>query len=237
MLFDVGDDDHAEPLLRERPHQREHVGGGGGIERRGRLVQQHELGLVGERAGEGHALALAAGEITGGPREDVRGEAHAEHERFEGRGRERRAREPRSGRHVVGDRALEHRWLLGHVADAASENRGRDLRGVEIAKLERPRVARDQRRHGAQQRGLAAPRGALDDGDFPGVDAEIGACDDRSTFAKHDHAFGCEALRHCARAMLGSIIARDLYHATFPWLEPMAWWSRPGDSHSSPEEV
>jgi hypothetical protein len=65
------------------------------------------------------------------------------------------------------------------------------------------------RRHGAEQRGLTAARGALDDGDFPGVDAEIGAGDDRPPFTKHDHACGCEALRHCARAMLRSIIARS----------------------------
>ena len=35
-----------------------------GVERGERLVEQHDLGIGGQRAGERHALALAAGELV-----------------------------------------------------------------------------------------------------------------------------------------------------------------------------
>jgi hypothetical protein len=77
----------------------------GGIERRGGLVQQEELGLVREGAGEGDALALSARELTGRAREHPGGKADAEGERVEDLRRERGVGEPRSSTTFLAARA------------------------------------------------------------------------------------------------------------------------------------
>ena len=46
-------------------HHRQHLAGQFGIERRGDLVEQHQLGLHRQRAGDGDALLLAARELLG----------------------------------------------------------------------------------------------------------------------------------------------------------------------------
>ena len=62
----VGDDDHRHVhLAGQRLHDVEHFADEFGVERGCRLVEQHELRLHGERAGDGDALLLAAGELRG----------------------------------------------------------------------------------------------------------------------------------------------------------------------------
>ena len=60
----VGDEQkrHAEPLL-QILQQRDDLRLHGDVERGGRLVGDQEIGLVGERHGDHHALALAAGKL------------------------------------------------------------------------------------------------------------------------------------------------------------------------------
>ena len=59
----VADDQHGHAFARELPHHREHLADELGIEHRGRLVEQHDAGAHRERAGDRHALLLAAGEL------------------------------------------------------------------------------------------------------------------------------------------------------------------------------
>ncbi len=60
----VGDEEerHAEPLL-DVLQQRDDLRLHGDVERRGRLVGDEQIGLVGERHGDHHPLALAAGQL------------------------------------------------------------------------------------------------------------------------------------------------------------------------------
>ena len=59
----VGHHDHGHAFVGERLHHAQHLADGLGVERRGRLVEQHELRLHGERAGDRDALLLAAREL------------------------------------------------------------------------------------------------------------------------------------------------------------------------------
>lgn len=54
-------DDHRHAFTGEFEHDVEHLAHQFGVERGGRLVEQHDLRLHGERAGDGHTLLLAAG--------------------------------------------------------------------------------------------------------------------------------------------------------------------------------
>ena len=58
----VGDDDERHARLGEAADHGEHFGDQLGIEGRSGLVEQHQPGRDGERAGDRHALLLAAGE-------------------------------------------------------------------------------------------------------------------------------------------------------------------------------
>ena len=56
----VGDDDHGHALVGQRLHDAQHLADRLGIERRGRLVEQHQRRLHRERAGDRDPLLLAA---------------------------------------------------------------------------------------------------------------------------------------------------------------------------------
>ena len=58
----VRDDDHRHPVGGQLAHRVEHVADQLGVERRGRLVEQHQLRLHRQRPGDRHALLLAAGQ-------------------------------------------------------------------------------------------------------------------------------------------------------------------------------
>ena len=61
----VGDHHHGHAALRQVQHHLEHLADHLGIERRGRLVEQHHFRLERERAGDRDTLLLAAGELLG----------------------------------------------------------------------------------------------------------------------------------------------------------------------------
>ena len=61
----VGHHDHGLALVGDVAQDREHLLGRCRVERAGRLVGDDDLGAVGERARDGDALALAAGELVG----------------------------------------------------------------------------------------------------------------------------------------------------------------------------
>ena len=59
----VGDDEHRHARPGQLAHDLEHLVDHLGVERRGRLVEQHDLRLHGQRAGDRHALLLTAGQL------------------------------------------------------------------------------------------------------------------------------------------------------------------------------
>ena len=62
----VGDHDHRDTeFLVDVAKQLEHAHRGAGVQGARRLVAQHDLGVVGKRAGNGDALLLTAGELAG----------------------------------------------------------------------------------------------------------------------------------------------------------------------------
>ena len=64
-LHFVGDDHHGAPFLGELAHDGEHLADEFRIERRGRLVEEDELRLHRQHAGDRDALLLTAGEALG----------------------------------------------------------------------------------------------------------------------------------------------------------------------------
>jgi hypothetical protein len=60
----VGDAEHGHALLGERHHGVEHLLHHLRVEGRGRLVEQHDLRAHAQRARDGDALLLAAGELA-----------------------------------------------------------------------------------------------------------------------------------------------------------------------------
>ena len=61
----VGDDEHGHAAYGQLLHHVEHLFDHLGVEGGGGLVEEHDFGLHGERAGDGDALLLAAGELAG----------------------------------------------------------------------------------------------------------------------------------------------------------------------------
>jgi hypothetical protein len=61
----VRDDDHRHAVAGEPGHRVEDLADHLRVERRGRLVEQHELGVHRQRTGDGHPLLLAPGELRG----------------------------------------------------------------------------------------------------------------------------------------------------------------------------
>ena len=59
----VGHDDHGAALGGQRPHHAQHLAHEFRVERGGRLVEQHHVGLHRERPGDGGALLLAARQV------------------------------------------------------------------------------------------------------------------------------------------------------------------------------
>src|SRR5664279_5980407 len=59
----VGDDEHGHALVGQRRHDVEDLVDHFRVQRAGRFVEQHHLGLHGQRPGNGHPLLLAAGQL------------------------------------------------------------------------------------------------------------------------------------------------------------------------------
>lgn len=120
----VGDHDDRRPrATQEIAEVPAELGAHDGIERPERLVEEHEAGLVHERADERDALPLAAGQLEGEPREKRRIDAGEAGERREAlfdlfrASTERAGTKRRVRAHVE---VREEPSLLGDVADAAA---------------------------------------------------------------------------------------------------------------------
>src|SRR5665647_2205243 len=61
----VGDDDHRHPVLGQPGHDVEDLVDHLGVERRSRLVEEHDLGIHRQRPSDGHALLLATRKLSG----------------------------------------------------------------------------------------------------------------------------------------------------------------------------
>ena len=59
----MGDHDHGFPLFRQLLHNAQHFAHQFRIKRRRRFIKQQHIGFHRQRAGDGHALLLAAGEM------------------------------------------------------------------------------------------------------------------------------------------------------------------------------
>ena len=59
----VGDDHHRHPLVRQLPHDLQHLPHHFGVQRAGRLIEQHDLRFHGQRPHNGDPLLLPAGKL------------------------------------------------------------------------------------------------------------------------------------------------------------------------------
>ena len=116
----VRDDHHRHAVLCERAHHGQDLADQLGIERGGRLVEQHHARLHRERPGDGHALLLPAGELAR-IAVSLRGQADALEQRHCALARLRGRHflhHDRSERHVLDHRdVLEEIEALEHHAD------------------------------------------------------------------------------------------------------------------------
>ena len=65
LVHVVGGDEHGDAAVGQAPDQLPERAPRDRVDARGRLVEEHELRRVHERAGERQALALAAGQLAG----------------------------------------------------------------------------------------------------------------------------------------------------------------------------
>ena len=171
------DDDHGHFFLREITDDLEHLAGQLGVERAGRLVEKEDVGPQRQRAGDGDALLLSAGELAGIGVRLVR-KAHL----FEQGERQLThlaalalLHDERRIRHVFEHRVVREKVeLLEHQPEAAFDPPQRSLVRVDALSLrvhrrgevvpvgERAAVHRFKQRRAAQQRGFAAAAGADD---------------------------------------------------------------------------
>jgi hypothetical protein len=140
-----------------------------GVERGKRLVEQEQARLRQERAADGDALALAAGERAGPPLEKMLNAEHCDHA---GCAPPRRAEIHASSGHSrdfapptdAGTGAI-----LKHIADAAQVRRQvAPRRGIEqhiAVDLDAAAVGRNEPRDHVHDRGLAGARGPVQSGD------------------------------------------------------------------------
>ncbi len=171
----MGDHDHRHAAAREFAHHVQHflhhfrVQGGGG------LVEQHHLGPHGQRAGDGHALLLAARELPG-VLVGMLAQAHAAQQLqglFVRLGARRAVDAARRERHVVEHaHVAEQVELLEHHADLAALllQDALVVGDFHAADGDAAAVVRLQPVDGAQQRGLARAGGADDHGDLARVE-------------------------------------------------------------------
>ena len=154
------------------------------VQRRGRLVQHQEARLQRQRAGDGDALALAAGEFMGiaveqlGPQADLLGKPHDAGLALG------RAQPVRHGQRLGDDAGHRHARIqralrvLEHDLEAPAERGQRLARGrPDIGAVEQHLARRRplQAHDGLAQRGLAAARFADDAQGLAAPDLEVDA--------------------------------------------------------------
>ena len=168
---------HGHAALGELFHHQQHLAGQFRIERRGHLVEQHHLGLHGERTGDRDALLLATGEVVGIAVE-LLGEADLRQHLLG-------QRQSLRLRHVLGDARREHDVLphrqMREQVVALEDDADILAQFAQLRRVLRHRVAGDLDLAGmealepvdaAQQRRLARTRAADDRDDLSGIDAE-----------------------------------------------------------------
>ncbi len=177
----VGDDQHGHVLLGKLLHDQVDLVDQFRVERRGGLVEQHDLGLHGQRPGDRHALLLAAGEARGIGLGLVRQADLVEQLLAQRPGRLAVHALQLSGRqrHVfhaveVGEQieVLEHHaHVLAHGVDVALEGLARQRR-VDLHAVEPDLAAVQASRWliGAQQGALARADGPDDGDDLAALD-------------------------------------------------------------------
>ena len=187
-LVQVADHGNAQ-LARGIAQVLQHAARGLGVQAGHGLVGQDDLGLLGQRAGNAHALHLPARQRLGALQRLV-GQAHALQalvgqadiafaEQLQHRGQGAGlAQAP--GQHVLAHRQARHQVVVledhGHVASqlapavpAAAQHQ------VHAAHLQRAAVGAGQAVHAAQQRGLAGPRQAQHDDELAGLHIQVDA--------------------------------------------------------------
>src|SRR5688500_10572246 len=177
----MGDDDDGVAFGGQLVQQRHHLAAALRVERAGRLVGEDDLAAVHERARDGHALLLAAGELARPVAEALAEPEHAE-QPLGARaplggghaGVHRRhldvARRARGGDQVV---ALEHEaeGLAPQPRQLVAAERRHVLAVEEVLAAAGPVEAAED----VHERGLARARGAHDGDELAGADVEVDA--------------------------------------------------------------
>src|SRR5215213_8081569 len=174
----VGHDGHRHAVAREVAHDVQHLPDHLRVQRRGRLVEEHELGLHRQRPGDRHPLLLAAREV-GGVRIGLLGDADALEQLLPARPCIR-LREPlhlgRREGHVLHDRLVrEEVELLEDHPDLRAQLRQRLTGAAHGPSVEAHLALVDglQAVDAAQHRRLARARRPGDHDDLPTTDRQI----------------------------------------------------------------
>src|SRR5690554_363054 len=173
------------PLAHHRPEQFHHLAARAGVEAGHRLVGQHDLGVLHQHAGDGHALLLAPGEGVGATRRQMRQADPLQglHGLLAGvaAGGQGMAGQDAAAAHQAEQHVLQYREDADHVelledaADALAQRPQFAAGGrgeIEAGQAEAPRGGALQAGQALHQRRLAAAVVAEDHHAFAGTDVE-----------------------------------------------------------------
>jgi hypothetical protein len=186
---------HRHPVVAQLPKHRENLAHQFGVERRGDLVEEHDLGRHGEGPHDGGALLLAAGKLVGVVVHPV-GKAEACEQRLDPRSqfRLRFAQDPprRQQRVLQRRHVREEVEALEDDADAAPHRQRVHLRVRDVAPVEQDHAVVDrlEQVHAPQERALSRARRADEADHLARVHREI---DPRK------HLGRAEALAHASQ--------------------------------------
>ncbi len=210
LLLVVGDEHRRHALLsQQRVDLLAHAAAQRRVQRGERLVQQQRLRTSGQRAGERHALLLAAGELVRQAPCQRRDPDHLQ-QPGDPLAAALAAREPEAD--VVLDAQMgEQGAFLGHVADAALL--GREVRAPVVERLRAegdraPLGALEAGDH-AQQRRLAAAGEAEHGRQRPRLHVQLDALEHRRAAVALPHAADRQTA-HAARSVFASVLMRRL---------------------------
>src|SRR4051812_9062385 len=197
--------ERAAALVDRAPQQLEDRAAGAAVEGAGRLVGEDHVGLADQRAGDRHALLLAAGELGGTVASALAEPDALEHVADRGAG-EPLPGQPRWQRDVLlrGQRAEQVEGLEDEADALAAQARQGSLAELGQLVLAEPDAAAGgpvEARGALQEGGFAGPRGAHDRGERPAsegesdaverVDGAVAAPEDAGDVRELDHAGGC----------------------------------------------
>ena len=196
LVLVVGDEDGRGPGPAQHVvHLAAHAGAQAGVERGERLVEQDDLGIGGQGAGERHALLLAARELVGIAPVQSRQSDHLE--QLEDPLAPVGAAPQPEGDVATDGEVREQRALLGHIADATVLARDEHVAAVVdqvLAELDLAAIEALEAGDDAQQRRLAAARRAQNAGETAGLDGQVHAVEDLEVSERLAHASDGELL-------------------------------------------